>query len=1112
MRSKIRFLAVCAIALASGQVAIAGTFSKEYLDLRRMVGRADYDAALERCEAMIVQYPREGVLYEGLAEIAQYAGRIDDAMSFLWERVEDGAGLSMCYFALGNLSYRREDDRNAVMFLGKAIELGVEVPECYSAFIYSYERLEGIDATLRLMTSLCHRHPAKAGYWYGLALAYWVNGDYSQVLRHLGEALRIRPLEDRYQHARITVMMLNAKDTDAGGFVSQMIANAFEKNDFHGLFLMMSGVVIRRQQQGLIDSAIEECRALLRVSEKFGYVRWTGWGYKQLADIYSVLSQYGGSVEAAERAYLNACVSGDFHLMQSSLARAFDSNLELLNLGGAIPCLARRVEACKTSQSRTYLIGILLDASRLFVFLGQPEVALELVISALNLSERTALDRRLYWEIHSTLGNVYEQLGDYQSALRHYEITQSITPAEPFYSRVQAITQGNLGSVYLRMGFPQRARERFLAQVAFALEARYVREAAYGHLNLGKANLELGKWRSGHEELLQALELSEKDSIRLCQKLALKAIAASYLACGDSTRAEQALRRHDSLSACNRVSSSLLVSSRLLRDPNDDEDKLAQILCALGKMEQGFLSEETIRTRHQPLWAVNWEGMRDDEGGNVAISNFVQTSKKLRAAVDSLSSRPEMQGGLVAMPEDALFLFATAATLDLQRQQALADLKGDPRTQRLVAKRGMIKELGQIQYRLGKEEAVLSYILSSQESFACVITRDAIAFCSNLPGRDSISSLLKRLNHITDPSESQALILPPLLDDSDLKLCEEVYRELMAPLEALLSRSSRVFIIPPTGIPPIPFDLMVCKSAAASTSNLNGGMFLIERFEICYIPDLSSLLSKSSQDSQSAHRWIGFGNPDLPSRSRGSFDPDMEFLGKHLGVSTRVELAAVPEEIDGIKERFQKSGVAFLGANATRTTLLSLAGTADVVHIAAHGYLHDRIPWASGLALSGTNQAGVPTVLTAFDIFEYPLARKLLVLSGCMSLKAGGIWTNAGGLRLPFHGEVPVIGSWSFVDDRSTADLMLRLYAHLGSGVSSSMALTMAKREIIRETGGRSPYWANFSHIGSPVAIFRSKSESPSGKDDWAWLLVGGVALLLVSVCAVVLVRRYSNS
>jgi len=164
MRLKICFLAVCGFALVCVKGVEARTFSEEHLDLRRMVGREEYDAALERCKAMIVQYPREGVLYEGLAEIAQYGGRIDDAMSFLWERVEDGTGLSMCYFALGNLSYRRQDDRNAVMFLSKAIELGVEAPECYSYFVYAFERLEGVDATLRLLTSLCHRQPKRANY------------------------------------------------------------------------------------------------------------------------------------------------------------------------------------------------------------------------------------------------------------------------------------------------------------------------------------------------------------------------------------------------------------------------------------------------------------------------------------------------------------------------------------------------------------------------------------------------------------------------------------------------------------------------------------------------------------------------------------------------------------------------------------------------------------------------------------------------------------------------------------------------------------------------------------------------------------------------------------
>ena len=1030
MKFALRCLTLGVVVVLFARSLQAGTFKSEFIELRKMVGRAEYDASFDRCKAMIVQHPTEGILYDVLAEIAMYAGRTDDAMSFLWERVEDGTGLSLCYFGLGNLSYRREDDHNAIMFLSKAIELGVEVPECYSDFVYSYERSDGVDPTLKLMTSLCHRHPKNGHFWYGLALAYWANGDFSNVVKHLSEALRIRPAEARFRHARSTALMVIAKEISTGESKERLIEEALSQNDFHGLLLLRSGIAIALQQQGKIDAAIDECLGLIRIAEEFGYVRWIGWGYKQLSDIYSILSQYGRSVESAEKAFLNACLSKDYQLIHSALARSFDSNLELLNFDAATTCIARRIRAYSASKSRTYLVGTLLDASRLFVFLSQPEVSLELVIGALDLSERTALDRRLYWEIHTTLGNTYEALGDNQSALRHYEITESITPAEPFYSRVQAITQGNLGSIYLRMSRNDLALERFRQQLAFAHEARYVREIAYGHLNQGRALLAAGKTALARSEILKAIDGSERDSIPTCQMLALRSLANLCLSTGDTICAERALRQRDSILCLSKVHTSSLMSTWSTREQSENDFELPELLCAIGSFEQGFIGSEAHRVALQPQWKVNWPAIKRARQVDPALLDLVQTTTQLRAAVDSLTRRPEMQGGLVAMPEDCLFIFPQAATLDIQRQIALGSLGKEASLSAIVSNRNVVSDLRQVQQKLSPDEAVLSFIISGEHSFACLTKNDTIAFVGTLPGRDSIHSLLKRLGHITDPSESQALILPPVLENGELALCARLYECILGPFETELSNCSKIFIVPPPGLPPIPFDLMVIPPGRAnSTSDDAGGLFVAERFELCYIPDYTSILWKTEDEGRADLDWLGFGNPDLPLQRSARVDPELLFLREKFGVTDRSRLESIPDEINGIKNGFGHSGAAYIGANATRSRLLSLSGAADVVHIAAHGYFHDRIPWASGLLLSGDALKGQQAILSAFDIFEYPLARRLLVLSGCRSLKACGFWSPRVGLRVPYHGSVAVIGSWSIVDDRSTADLMLRFYA-----------------------------------------------------------------------------------
>jgi CHAT domain-containing protein len=421
-------------------------------------------------------------------------------------------------------------------------------------------------------------------------------------------------------------------------------------------------------------------------------------------------------------------------------------------------------------------------------------------------------------------------------------------------------------------------------------------------------------------------------------------------------------------------------------------------------------------------------------------------------------------------------------------------------------------KLRQFQDNLQGEEAVIGYVLSKEHAWICFISDDTVVFHQNSFGYDSLLATLGRLGHLVDPTESQAIVLPPVMEQADLVVCSQLHDGFLGSLRQSLEGRSRLFIVPPAGFPVVPFDLMALPAADSRFGrDQRGHKFLAEAFEICYLPRFSALLEARRERRDVNYRWIGVGNSESHLTYGLREDPEHALLRKELDGRSYTRLPAIEEEIEGIIAGFAGDGTAIIGREATRSRVLSLAGTASVVHLASHGHLDERLPWRSGFLMSSEENGGRPSVLSAVDLFEYQLADRLLVLSGCRSLKAGGIWTNRMGLRLPSGGRITVIGSWSIVEDRGTADLMRRFYTHLRNGACSSAALALAKRDIIAETGGLSPNWASFAHVGLPVKPFKVNRQAETGGCGWEL----GVALILGTgltlICTVLVLRSRSK-
>jgi len=145
-----------------------------------------------------------------------------------------------------------------------------------------------------------------------------------------------------------------------------------------------------------------------------------------------------------------------------------------------------------------------------------------------------------------------------------------------------------------------------------------------------------------------------------------------------------------------------------------------------------------------------------------------------------------------------------------------------------------------------------------------------------------------------------------------------------------------------------------------------------------------------------------------------------------------------------------------------------------IVHFATHGLINNRHADLSGIVLSLVDQEGKPQngFLRLYDIYNMNLSAELVVLSACQTalgkdIKGEGL---VGLTRAFMYAGAPrIVASLWRTEDRATAVLMNRFYAHLltGNGMSPAAALQKAQLSMWQDKRWNQPrYWAAFTLQG----------------------------------------------
>ena len=269
---------------------------------------------------------------------------------------------------------------------------------------------------------------------------------------------------------------------------------------------------------------------------------------------------------------------------------------------------------------------------------------------------------------------------------------------------------------------------------------------------------------------------------------------------------------------------------------------------------------------------------------------------------------------------------------------------------------------------------------------------------------------------------------------------QKLYETLIRPAEKLISRNSRVIILPDGSLNGLNFETLLVSSPQPH--------YLIEDVTIT-VGNSLALLARSRR-------------MPLPIKS-----PNLLFFGDALPASKDFPpLADAGKETAALQKYFpeQRRSV-FTGPKAIASNYLSSnPGRYSFVHFATHGTASTTRPLESAIILS---PEGDSFKLYARDIVEHPIHSFLVTISACdgagkrVYAGEGLVGLSWAFLRAGAHNVVA--GLWE-VSNASTPQLMDELYKGVSAGQDPATALRNAKLSLLHSGGiYKKPfYWAPF--------------------------------------------------
>jgi CHAT domain-containing protein/Tfp pilus assembly protein PilF len=414
----------------------------------------------------------------------------------------------------------------------------------------------------------------------------------------------------------------------------------------------------------------------------------------------------------------------------------------------------------------------------------------------------------------------------------------------------------------------------------------------------------------------------------------------------------------------------------------------------------------------------------------------------------------------------------------------------------------------EIQSLLASDEAMVLFAVTEKESFAFAITREGFDWKPLPIGSEALSQKIAAFRRgldiagLTEASGKSGLF--------DLALANELYTDLLAPIEPLV-RDKRSLLIAPSGaLTALPFHLLVTeKPPLAIPEKFEGyrdAAWLLKRQAVSVLPSVTSLkaLRAFARRDPGAKPMTGFGDPLFdPSKEGGDRRTAIKTASRSVVTGAYTEfwrgagvdrarlaqaLPQLPDTADELNAVAKDLGVPasdiHLGADASETTL-KRAPLADyaIVYFATHGLVAGDVKGLAepSLALSIPAQPSDldDGLLTSSEVAQLKLNADWVVLSACNTIAGDkpGAEALSGLARSFFYAgaRALLVTHWS-VDSAAATRLTTSTFDRLKADpkLGRAEALRQAMLAYLNDTSSpRNAYpgfWGPFALIGEGAA------------------------------------------
>ncbi|MBR1126186.1 tetratricopeptide repeat protein [Bradyrhizobium lablabi] len=510
-----------------------------------------------------------------------------------------------------------------------------------------------------------------------------------------------------------------------------------------------------------------------------------------------------------------------------------------------------------------------------------------------------------------------------------------------------------------------------------------------------------------------------------------------------------------------------------------------------------------------------------------AASAVNKLAVRIAAGNDRLAELVRRDQDLGSETEALDKAIVAAVSKDRARRDAATEARGKARLAAISAERATLQKTlarefpdysalssplpitaKEIQSLLTSDEAMVLFAVAEKESFAFAITREGFDWKPLPIGGEALSQKIAAFRRgldiagLTEASGKSGLF--------DLALANELYTDLLAPLEPLI-RDKRSLLIAPSGaLTALPFHLLVTeKPPLAIPEKFEGyrdAAWLLKRQAVSVLPSVTSLkaLRAFARRDPGAKPMTGFGDPLFdPSKQGGDRRTAIKTASRSVVTGAYTEfwrgagvdrarlaqaLPQLPDTADELNAVAKDLGVPasdiHLGADASETTLkrTPLADYA-IIYFATHGLVAGDVKGLAepSLALSIPAQPSEfdDGLLTSSEVAQLKLNADWVVLSACNTIAGDkpGAEALSGLARSFFYAgaRALLVTHWS-VDSAAATRLTTSTFDRLKADPKLGRAEVLRQAMLAYLNDASSPrnaypgFWGPFALIGEGAA------------------------------------------